>query len=268
MPGSTPRGSTTGGRPRRRPVLLQSLDPRPHAAGRARAGRAQAPAHRLRRAGADPERAQRHRRQVRALGLGADDYSPSRSGRELLARVRARLRRPVLQRSEIVTCGDLVIDTAGRSVTVRGERIDLTRVEFDLLAALARRPGRPSPDRGWSSTCWTLNVKEPSARWTSRVAPSQEARAADRAWRPSGGRLSPRARRHGMTLQRRLALTLVVSAVPLVAGWPGSAARSAGGRRADRAGDHAARAQALGRAAARATRPVFSRALRFRSASA
>ena len=79
---------------------------------------------------------------VRAFGLGADDYVTKPFWpEELLARVRARLRRPLLQRADVIELGELVIDLAARRVSVSGTAVELTRVEFDLLAALARRPG-------------------------------------------------------------------------------------------------------------------------------
>jgi len=80
---------------------------------------------------------------VRGLELGADDYVTKPFWpEELLARVRARLRRPVLSRQDRVTVGGLEIDLAGRRVAVDGAPVELTRVEFDLLAALVRRPGQ------------------------------------------------------------------------------------------------------------------------------
>jgi two-component system response regulator MtrA len=79
---------------------------------------------------------------VRALQLGADDYMTKPFWpEELVERVRARLRRPTLARGAVVEVGALRIDLDTHEVHVRGERVDLTRVEFDFLAMLAERPG-------------------------------------------------------------------------------------------------------------------------------
>jgi DNA-binding response OmpR family regulator len=79
---------------------------------------------------------------VRALKLGADDYMTKPFWpEELIERVRARLRRPTMERASVVEVGPLRIDLGSHEVQVRGERIELTRVEFAFLAALSERPG-------------------------------------------------------------------------------------------------------------------------------
>ncbi len=86
---------------------------------------------------------------VRALELGADDFVTKPFWpEELLARVQARLRRPLLERTGRLRVGALILDLEGRTVTTGGDPVPLTRVEFDLLAALARRRGAAVP-RGW-----------------------------------------------------------------------------------------------------------------------
>lgn len=80
---------------------------------------------------------------VTGLDLGADDYVTKPFGlSELLARVRAALRRSAAPEEEAWRFGDVEIDPGTREVRRAGEAILLTATEFDILAALARAGGR------------------------------------------------------------------------------------------------------------------------------
>jgi two-component system response regulator MtrA len=78
---------------------------------------------------------------VLGLESGADDYvvKPFKP-KELVARIRARVRRTETEPAEQLSIGDVTIDVPAHQVTREGEQIALTPLEFDLLVALARKP--------------------------------------------------------------------------------------------------------------------------------
>ena len=81
---------------------------------------------------------------VQGLEAGADDYmvKPFKHPSELIARIRTRLRRSSAGLTGQLTLADLAIDLVAHQVTRGGKAIALTRLEFDLLVALAKEPGR------------------------------------------------------------------------------------------------------------------------------
>jgi two-component system response regulator MtrA len=81
---------------------------------------------------------------VKGLEAGADDYmvKPFRHPSELIARIRTRLRRTNAEVLGLLTIGDLAIDVQAHQILRAGKQIALTRLEFDLLVALAKEPGR------------------------------------------------------------------------------------------------------------------------------
>jgi DNA-binding response OmpR family regulator len=102
---------------------------------------------------------------VRALELGADDYVTKPFWpEELIARVQARLRRPALHKGDTVDLGEVRIDLAARRLFVGGDEVELTRIEFDILAALASRLG-VAVSRGWLVS----NVLDPDRDGTERT---------------------------------------------------------------------------------------------------
>ncbi len=95
---------------------------------------------------------------LEGLAVGADDYiTKPFSVRELVARVGAVMRRPrttVSAPEPERVCGDLVIDLAAHEARVSGQVVQLTRTEFDLLAALSGRPHQAFSRRQLIDIVW------------------------------------------------------------------------------------------------------------------
>jgi len=95
---------------------------------------------------------------VRGLDSGADDYlTKPFAVEEMLARVRALLRRGDSAQSALLTVGDLVLDPATRTVSRDGNRIDLTTREFALLEYFMRHPGQVLTRTMIAEHVWNYN---------------------------------------------------------------------------------------------------------------
>jgi DNA-binding response OmpR family regulator len=96
---------------------------------------------------------------VNGLDAGADDYLVKPFAfEELLARVRALLRRPKEALPTILSFGDLTLDLTSLRVTRAGREIELTQKEFALLEYLMRNPGRILTKENIISHVWDYNA--------------------------------------------------------------------------------------------------------------
>lgn len=100
----------------------------------------------------------REQDKIAALDAGADDYLTKPFGMgELLARIRVALRhraRSALPEPALQTCGSIAIDLAAHRVTLDGEEVHLTPIEFRLLAVLARHADRVVTHRQLLRDVW------------------------------------------------------------------------------------------------------------------
>jgi two-component system KDP operon response regulator KdpE len=95
------------------------------------------------------------RSKVEALDAGADDYvTKPFSIQELLARVRAHLRRAPERTTTALEAGDFVIDVNAHTISVQGKPIHLTPKEFELLVHLARNAGKVMTHRALLTAIW------------------------------------------------------------------------------------------------------------------
>ena len=95
------------------------------------------------------------RAKVEALDAGADDYvTKPFSIQELLARVRAHLRRAPERETAAVEVGEFVVDSNAHSITLQGKPVHLTPKEFDLLLHLARHAGKVITHRALLTAVW------------------------------------------------------------------------------------------------------------------
>ena len=97
---------------------------------------------------------------VAGLNTGADDYlTKPFAFEELLARVRALLRRSEITRPTLISAADLTLDPVTHRVTRGGRTLDLTRTEYSILALLMRRPGEVISRTRLAEQVWQTDVE-------------------------------------------------------------------------------------------------------------
>src|ERR1700712_3857107 len=101
--------------------------------------------------------------QIEGLDTGADDYVLKPFSFDVvLARMRSLIRRGATERPVKLTCGDLVLDPAGKTVMRGDTRIDLTAREFALLEFLMRHPGVVMSKRQIMANVWDFEFEADS----------------------------------------------------------------------------------------------------------
>ena len=100
---------------------------------------------------------------VRGLDGGADDYlTKPFSLAELLARLRALVRRGPVERPSVLEVGDLRLDPASREVRRGDEEVDLSPREFALLETFMRRPGQVFTQLQLLESAWDMGYEQRS----------------------------------------------------------------------------------------------------------
>ncbi len=95
---------------------------------------------------------------VTGLDMGADDYLAKPFGMmEMVSRIKAVLRRSGTRRTDILKCGDVVLDENRHTVTAGGRNVDLTLKEYELLKLFMESPGRVFTRESILSNVWGVD---------------------------------------------------------------------------------------------------------------